>query len=387
MKTRLLIISGIIFAAILFTGISQSFMFPGLTCPPGTIAKNNVVCIAANTFVELGQKYQYKFGETTIKNEKDQQFDRVFFSYSHDSGITFSEPQDISMSENTWTGEPKMILMDEDVILVWREEIAPLHTLAFATSDDYGKTLDKKYLWFGSRPDIIHYNDVLYLTWTNLETRQVLYTTSNDQGETFGEHYVIFAPTNEFSPYALKPKPKLIIENDAVKIIWSSAVSTPGDPQNFEYIIGKDEPLSKLESIYDKSSLGIINPEKDIPPEPSFDSKENYSIEITGLKDIYLVGERYDFSYILSGYGNSCGSKTVTFPDSNGDTIGSASSASCIANLPMGMFVFDIQKEQGTTYGHVEITNPGTYTVTVTFDKPSKYFPTTVSKEFRVMEK
>jgi len=118
----------------------------------------------------------------------------------------------------------------------------------------------------------------------------------------------------------------------------------------------------------------------------TFDSKENYSIEITGLKDVYLVGERYDFSYILSGYGNSCGSKTITFPDFNGDTIGSASSASCIANLPMGMFVFDIQKERGTTYGHVEITNPGTYTVTVTFDKPSKYFPTTVSKEFRVIE-
>jgi len=115
--------------------------------------------------------------------------------------------------------------------------------------------------------------------------------------------------------------------------------------------------------------------------------REYYEIEITGLKDVYIVGERYDFSYIISGYGNSCGSKTVTFPDSNGDTIGSASSASCIANLPMGIFVFDIQKEQGTTYGHVEMKNPGTYTVTVTFDKPSKYFPTTVSKEFRVTEK
>jgi len=118
----------------------------------------------------------------------------------------------------------------------------------------------------------------------------------------------------------------------------------------------------------------------------TFDSKENYSIEITGMKDVYLVGERYDFSYILSGYGHPCGSKAVTFPDSNGDIMTIASSASCIANLPMGIFVFDIQKEQGTTYGHVKIKNPGTYTVTVTFDKPSKYFPTTVSQEFRVVE-
>jgi len=115
--------------------------------------------------------------------------------------------------------------------------------------------------------------------------------------------------------------------------------------------------------------------------------QEHYEIEITGLKDVYIVGERYDFSYILSGYGHSCGGKTVTFPDSNGDIIGSASSASCIANLSMEMFVFDIQKERGTTYGHVGIKNPGTYTVTVIFDQPNKYFPTTASQEFRVVEK
>jgi len=230
MKTKLLIISGIIFAAILFTG---------LTCTPGTNAKNDVVCTAANTFVELDQKYQYKFGETTIKNEKDQQFDRVFFSYSHNYGATFSEPQDIIMSENAWTGESKMILMNDVVILVWREEIPPVHTLSFAKSDDHGKTLDKKYLWDGSRPDIIHYNELLYLTWVDLETRQVFYTTSDDGGQTFGEHHVIFTPTNEFSPYDGKPHPKFVQEDETVKIVWSSAVDLVGDPQDFEYIVLK----------------------------------------------------------------------------------------------------------------------------------------------------
>ena len=221
MKTRLLIIVGIILA-VAFTAFSVSNL--------------------AGDFSSMsGQKYQYKFGETTIKNEKNQQFDRVFFSYSHDYGKTFSEPQDISMSENTWTGETKMILMDDYVILVWREEIIPAHTLAFATSDDHGKNLEKKYLWIGSRPDIVHYNDVLYLTWVDLETRQVLYTTSDNRGETFGEHHVIFAPTNKFSPYALKPEPKFVIEDDAVKITWKSAISEKGDTKNFEFTMGEDE--------------------------------------------------------------------------------------------------------------------------------------------------
>jgi len=48
MKTKIAIISGIIFAAILFTGITSSFMFPGLSCPAGTIVKNDV-CVIAST--------------------------------------------------------------------------------------------------------------------------------------------------------------------------------------------------------------------------------------------------------------------------------------------------------------------------------------------------
>jgi len=163
-----------------------------------------------------------------------------------------------------------------------------------------------------------------------------------------------------------------------------------GTTEMYDCLEKIEKVVADAEGDPNKTSVGndVINtePVSTPPPEPSFDSKEHYAIEITGLKDVYIVGERYDFSYILSGYGHPCGGKTVTFPDSNGDTIGSASSASCIANLPMGIFVFDIQKEQGTTYGHVEIKNPGTYTVTVTFDRPSQYFPTTVSQEFRVVE-
>jgi len=45
MKTKIAIVGGIIFAAILFTGISSSLMFPGLTCPAGTIEKNDVCVI------------------------------------------------------------------------------------------------------------------------------------------------------------------------------------------------------------------------------------------------------------------------------------------------------------------------------------------------------
>ncbi|MCV0372340.1 MAG: DUF4362 domain-containing protein [Nitrosarchaeum sp.] len=121
-----------------------------------------------------------------------------------------------------------------------------------------------------------------------------------------------------------------------------------------------------------------------------FDShfqKEHYDIEITGMKDVYLLGEQYDFSYVISGYGHECGSKKVTFPDSNGDTTGIYSSSSCVANAPMKNFVFDIQKEQGTTFGHVTLNKAGHYIVAVEFEQNSNFEPTQKGHDFFVVEK
>ena len=57
--------------------------------------------------------------------------------------------------------------------------------------------------------------------------------------------------------------------------------------------------------------------------------EEHYSIEITGMKDIYRIGEQYDFSYVITGYGYSCGSKTISFPDQNGELVTISSSGLC----------------------------------------------------------
>ena len=128
----------------------------------------------------------------------------------------------------------------------------------------------------------------------------------------------------------------------------------------------------------------IMISESEIELESSPIREENYSIEITGMKDIYRIGEQYDFSYIISGYGYSCGSKEINFPDQDGNIVGLISSSSCIVGVSMEDFVFNIQQQLGTTYGHVGIKNPGTYNVTIIFDRPSQEFPTIAIKEFRV---
>jgi len=114
--------------------------------------------------------------------------------------------------------------------------------------------------------------------------------------------------------------------------------------------------------------------------------KQHYEIKVTGMKDVYLVGEKYDFSYILSGYGNPCGYSKITFPDQNGDTVQIVSSSSCFANTPMKEFVLDFQKND-TTYGHVGIKNPGTYAIGVEFERSATFEPTQGGKSFHVVEK
>lgn len=95
---------------------------------------------------------------------------------------------------------------------------------------------------------------------------------------------------------------------------------------------------------------------------------KHYEIKITGMKDVYLVGEPYSFSYVLSGYGNPCGQKKIIFPDQNGDTMGVISSSSCI-DSPMTEFVYDAEKEMGIKYGNTGIKNPGTYNIGVEFER------------------
>jgi hypothetical protein len=110
---------------------------------------------------------------------------------------------------------------------------------------------------------------------------------------------------------------------------------------------------------------------------------EHYEIEITGLKDTYLVGEQYSFSYILSGFGSPCGGIWISYPinKTNNFTVGSI--PSCLKSNPID-FVLDAEKTYGTTYGHVALEEIGNYTARVQFEKGVNG-PTVTEKSFMVI--
>ena len=113
--------------------------------------------------------------------------------------------------------------------------------------------------------------------------------------------------------------------------------------------------------------------------------QEHYEIEIVGLKDEYVLGEEYSFYFIISGYGHECAGINLSYPDENGKLHGWGQMPLCDPNLIKHDFEINSTDRQ-ELFGDITIKNPGTYTVTVIFDQPNKYFPTTVSKEFRVGE-
>ena len=110
---------------------------------------------------------------------------------------------------------------------------------------------------------------------------------------------------------------------------------------------------------------------------------EFYGIEITDLKEKYLLGEPYSFSYILYGYGDPCGGIYVTFPINKTDSLGTGWIPSCL-KIPLTDFVLDVKKTYGTTYGHIVLQETGNYTVTVQFEKGVDG-PTKVKKSFLII--
>ncbi len=114
-------------------------------------------------------------------------------------------------------------------------------------------------------------------------------------------------------------------------------------------------------------------------------SNEHYKIEIFGLKDTYQIGEKYSFYFVISGYGYACANYDARYPDENGDTITMMTDVLCETGQHVTEFEIN-DSERKETIGNIGIQTPGTYGVTVTFERPNQFFPTSVSKTFEVVE-
>ena len=127
--------------------------------------------------------------------------------------------------------------------------------------------------------------------------------------------------------------------------------------------------------------------------------KEYYDIEIQGMKEEYVVGDKYSFYYTLSGYGNTCGAWTVFYPDKDGIIQHNGAVIDCtgIANNHLSYdsrsdsriftsFVPEIEGRYNVTVSLESADNPTYYEFTVL--PKQMYFPITEnnSTESKVLE-
>jgi len=113
--------------------------------------------------------------------------------------------------------------------------------------------------------------------------------------------------------------------------------------------------------------------------------KERYDIKISGLKEAYLVGEPYSFSYTIFGYGYACANREVTYPDENGNTVRNGVDVDCNAGAPKINFVIDSKDKSNMT--PIGIKNPGTYYISAMFWQSTGIEPTQAFDGFHVVEK
>ena len=104
----------------------------------------------------------------------------------------------------------------------------------------------------------------------------------------------------------------------------------------------------------------------------------HYSLEIQGMKDVYNVGEEYSFYYTLSGFGHTCRSWIVSYPDHNGEIKKAGEALDCTRSTNKELS-YDSRKDSRMFTSQVPKIE-GKYNVTVSLENLGS-----VIHEFRVV--
>lgn len=88
------------------------------------------------------------------------------------------------------------------------------------------------------------------------------------------------------------------------------------------------------------------------------------TLEIHGMKDSYTVGETYSFYYTLEGFGRTCHSVTVSYPDHDGKIMGWGADRDCNVEIQNKEFFYD-SREHEFHHNSLVPQIPGIYKVSV----------------------
>lgn len=150
----------------------------------------------------------------------------IFFTVSTDGGQTFSTPENLSDSDEN--SENRQITSEGDnVYVVWQEGSVGNRDIFFATSNDNGQNFSSSEnisnnTGDSGEPRISSEGNNVYVVWSeflfdNLNSREIFFVESNNNGQTFSTPAENISNTPEFSSYAHQ----ISTEEDNVYVVWS----------------------------------------------------------------------------------------------------------------------------------------------------------------------
>jgi hypothetical protein len=272
----------------------------------------------------------------------------IFFSASYDNGQTFSFPINISKTpDGNSSLSPQISTEGNNVYVVWQEEFPSTTEVFFVMSNDKGQTFSlpksiSESTGSSVSPQISTKENQVYVVWedlSNFPNSEIFFTASNDNGNTFSD------PVNLSENTGSSAEPHISTEGNNVYILWLD--STSGSSEFF-FRVSNDNgnTFSILDSLSDNGINGV---------DPRISSEGNnvyivWRVPASGGFDVFFTVSN-DNGNTFSDPVNLSNSASTNFPQisSEGNNVYVVWTESQIPSFNLEIF-FTVSNDNGNTF-------------------------------------
>ena len=201
--------------------------------PSGSDSDSRYVCINNNDFTVIREgpipipPLPPVNNVCTVWTENAGSNAEIFFAVSHDNGLTFSEPENISETSRT-SYEPQVICEGNNVYVVWTDVTPGNQDIFFARSTNGGLTFSEpenisENAEQSEFPQISSEGNNVYVVWHEFTAAgdvDIFFARSTDRGMTFSE------PENISENAGASLLPQISSEGNNVYVVWIESTSS-----------------------------------------------------------------------------------------------------------------------------------------------------------------
>ena len=161
----------------------------------------------------------YVVWQESVGNYASKNYD-IFFMKSNDGGDTFGDP--VNLSNNSGFSEhPQIAAVGDNIYIAWVDDSSGERKVMFSKSPDSGKTFSENIVVAQNtigphHVELAAKGKNVYIVWNGFDTEinnKVLFSKSDDEGETFGE-------LREIGKADAETYPKIAANADGYYITW-----------------------------------------------------------------------------------------------------------------------------------------------------------------------